>query len=355
MRKIVFGLLIVLWLNVGNTHEPELAEIMSNVLPSVAYIQVEQFAIRDKVDEVTKEVTQVRVAGTPIVGTGFVIDGSTVVTNYHVISFAITNNTDIYVSFRESNRRYQAKILGYDKVADVALLGLSETFPSVKISKNTNLRMGDAVFSISHFYGIGWSGTQGTVSSNRRNDTRYPYVNNLQLQLLQGSGSSGGPVFNYMGEVVGLNRSIVSMYPRSAFEMSRGSSMLSMVGYPVRADTLLTAIEAIRRDIIVVHLDLGVTLIDFGSSSQYHLNYASGDPDFPVGTMVLGIDKGNMSTLMLSDIIISIDGEEFSSALELFEWLNSQRKFKAGDYINVQLYRNAEIINTTVKIQLAGL
>lgn len=355
MRKIVLGLIAVVWLNVGYTHEPELAEVMNKVLPSVAYIQVEQFVIRDKVDEVTKEVSQVRVMGTPIVGSGFVIDGTTVVTNYHVISFAVEYNTDVYVSFRESNQRYQVKILGYDKVADVALLGLSEKFPSVKISNNTNMRMGDAVFSISHFYGIGWSGTQGTISSNRRNDTRYPYVNNLQLQLLQGSGSSGGPVFNYRGEVVGLNRSIVSMYPRALLETSRSTSMLSMVGYPVRADTLIKAIEDIRRDIIVVHLDLGVALLDFGYESSFHLNYASGDPSFPIGTMVLDIDAGITTTLMLSDIIISIDDRKFDTALELFEWLDSQSKFKAGDYINVQVYRDAKIINIRVPIKLAGL
>lgn len=355
MRKIVFGLLIVLWLNVGNTHEPELAEIMSNVLPSVAYIQVEQFAIRDKVDEVTKEVTQVRVAGTPIVGTGFVIDDNIVVTNFHVIAFAVENNTDVYVSFYENNQRYHAKILGYDKVTDVALLGLKGNFPSVKISTNSQMRMGEPIFSISHFYGIGWSGTQGTVSSNARTDVRYPYINNLQLQLLQGSGSSGGPVFNHEGKVVALNRSIVSMFPRSVLEATRGASMLSMVGFPVRSDSLQLAVDAIRKDIIVVYLDLGVSLIDFGPESQFHLNGGDDAIFFPNGTMVLKIDPNTTTTLMPSDIIVSIGGKEFNTVVELFEWLNSQSEFKAGERINVQVYRDTEIINITVGIKLAGL
>lgn len=353
MRKFIVCCIALLWTSLGQTHE--LANTMNAVLPSVVYIQVEQFVVRDRINEVTKEVTKIRLPVTPAVGTGFIIDDNIAVTNYHVVAFATANNTGVYVTFYESNQRHKARVIGYDKIADVALLKLEGTFPSVKISTCANLRMGDPVFSISHFYGIGWSGTQGTVSSVKRTDVRYPYINNLQLQLLQGSGSSGGAVFNGKGEVVALNRSIVAMFPRSILDVGRSSSMLSMVGYPVRGDTLVEAVAAIRKDIIVVRLDLGASITDFGPDSQFHINYASGDPYFPTGTMVLDIDADTISNLKPTDIIISIEGKNFSTAVELFSWLNSQTKFKAGDDINVQVYRDLKIINITVEIKLAGL
>jgi len=352
MKRLFIGLVALLTLSTGQAHD--LADMMNDVLPAVAYIRVEQFVVRDKVDLVTKLTSKVRVPTTPIVGTGFVIDNNNVVTNYHVIAFAVKHNTEIYITFENSNQRYLGKVLGYDKVADVALVEISDEHPSVEILDSAEFRMGDPVFSISHFYGIGWSGTQGTISSGLRRDRRYPYINNLQLQLLQGSGSSGGPVFNEDGKVIGLNRSILSMFPKSIVP-TRSGSMLSMVGYPVRGDSLLEAIEAIRKDIIVVHLDLGVSLIEFGKDSMFHLNYASGNDEYPIGTMVMNIDKGVTTTLQETDIIISIEGKEFSDPVDLFEWLNTQSEFTHGDTVNVQVYRDTEIINIAVPLTIAGL
>ena len=353
MRRLFVGLIALLAFSAGSAHD--LAKVMNEVSPSVVYIRVEAFVMRDTLDPVTKLTERVRVPTTPIIGTGFVIQGNRVVTNQHVVDFSIKNNTDIYVTFQGNNQRYKATVVGYDKIADVAVLEIPGEHPSVLIEVEDELRMGDPVFSISHFYGIGWSATQGTVSSNDRRDTRYPYINNLQLQLLQGSGSSGGPVFNEKGHVVALNRSIVSMFPRGSVPTGRASSMLSMVGYPVRADTLVESIYKILEDQIVVYLDLDVSLLEFGPNGPFHLNYASGDSDYPVGVMVFNLDKDAETTLKNSDIIISIDGNEFTEPVDLYYWLNTQDEYKAGDTVNVQVYRDTEILNIAVPITMAGL
>ena len=354
MKKIggFVACLLLVFSNTVNSHE--LAEVMNDVLPSVAYIQVDSYLMQNTVDPLTKELTQVKIPTRPIVGTGFVINDNNIVTNHHVIAFAVQRNTDIYVSFQGNNQKHKARILGYDKISDVALLEIEGKFPSVEIDSRNRLRMGDNVFTISHFYGIGWSGTHGTVSSVDRKDSRYPYINNLQVQLLQGSGSSGGPLFNEDGDVIGMNRSIVAMVPRSPLLTGR-PSMLSMVGYPIRGDTLQRAIDDIRKDMIVVRADLGVSLIDFGPDSLFHLNYASGTGSFAYGTMVMEVDKNNtLSTLKLSDIIISVEGEKFTDPAVLYEWLDEQ-KYKAGDVVNVQVYRDTEIINIAVELQIVGL
>jgi S1-C subfamily serine protease len=131
--------------------------------------------------------------------------------------------------------------------------------------------------------------------------------------------------------------------------------MLSMVGYPVSGATLKIAIDAIREDIVVVHLDLGVSLIEFGKNSMFHLNYTDGDDEYPIGTMVMSVDKNSKTTLKDADIIISIDGNEFSDPADLFTWLNNQTKFKHGDTVNVQVYRDSEVINIAVPITIVGL
>ena len=348
MKKILVCFLYLVFFS-SNGHTHDLTEVMNSVLPSIAYIRVERFQTRDQINEVTREVTKVDIPQAPIVGTGFVIDGNNVVTNYHVIAFAIQNNTKVHIMFINNNKQYKAKIIGYDKVADVALLQIDGIHPSVIISSCADLRMGDEVFSISNFYGIGWSGTQGSISSNQRSDSRYPYIKNLQLQLLTGSGSSGGPVFNAKGEVIALNRSIVSMFPSQIMMGRRNPSMLSMVAFAVRGDTVMDSIERIREDLIVRRVDLGVSLIPFGADSTYHINE---DEDFFTGIIVLSLDRGVTTTLKISDLIIAIEGRTFTDPGELLSWLDDN--YEEDDVINMEVYRDEKVINIAVTLGVAG-
>ena len=347
MNKIIVCILSTLLLSsAGHTHD--LADSMERVLPSITYIRAQQFSIVKQIDPTTKEVVEKRVEVNPIVGTGFIIEDNIVVTNHHVIDNAIKNKSEIYVSFVEDNTRHLATVIGYDKITDVALLQLEGEFPSLQIDPCNSLRMGSEVFTISHFYGIGWSGTNGIVSSMKRTDPRYPYVNNLQVQLLSGSGSSGGPVFNAAGDIVGLNRSIVSMFPR--VNVFGGSSrMLSMVAFPVRGDSMIEAIENIKEHTIVTRVDLGVQMIPFGVDSTFHVN---SDPDFFTGIIVYQKDKTSDTTLKASDLIVSLDNKTFTSPLEILAYLD--KNYVVGDVVKLYVYRNEKLINIDVTLEAVG-
>lgn len=331
----------------GHTHN--LADAMERALPSITYIRAQQFTTIKEIDPVTRVVTEKRVEVNPIVGTGFVIESNIVVTNYHVVANAIENQTEIHVTFIEDNIRHPAEIIGYDKIADVALLQLNGDFPSLQISTCKSLRMGSVVFTISHFYGIGWSATNGIVSSTDRTDPRYPYINNLQLQLLSGTGSSGGPVFNSEGDVVGLNRSIVSMFPRTQTSGGR-SSMLSMVAFPVKGDSMLTAITAIKRDTIVKHVDLGVQLIPFGPDSSFHVNT---DPAFFTGMIVFAADTDSETALKAADLIVSMDNQTFTEPVLLYAYL--KENYAIGEVVKLYVYRDEKLINIDVTLEDAGI
>lgn len=347
MNKIIVCFLsIILFNSTGHTHD--LADAMERVLPSITYIRAQQFNTVKTVDPTTKEITEKQVEVNPIVGTGFIIEDNIVVTNHHVIDKAIRNKSEIYVSFVEDNTKHLATVIGYDKITDVALLSIEGEFPSLVISACTNLRMGSSIFTISHFYGIGWSATNGIVSSTERNDSRYPYVNNLQVQLLSGTGSSGGPVFNADGNVVGLNRSIVSMFPR--VNMLTGSPrMLSMVAFPVRGDSMIEAIENIKEHIVVEHMDLGVQMIPFGVDSSFHINK---DPDFFTGIIVFQKDRTSSTTLKQSDLIVSLDNQTFTDPIELLSYLDEN--YEVGDVVKLYVYRDEKLINIDVTLEAAG-
>ena len=344
MKKVfVCFVALIVW---GTGHTHDMGEAMQEVLPAITYIRAQQFQKVKEVNPVTKQVVEKTIEVTPVIGTGFIIRDNIVVTNHHVIARAITNGSDIYISFIESTERHKAAVIGYDKITDVALLRLDGEFPSVKITTDNSIHMGQEVFTISHFYGIGWSATNGIISSTERNDPRYPYVRNLQLQILSGSGSSGGAVFNTKGDVVALNRAIISM---NATASGTNRTQLSMVAFPVRGDVLQESVERILAEHVVERVDLGVQLIEFGADSAYHVNQ---DPDFFTGVMVFAVSADSSTPLRTSDIIISVDKNTFTDPGELLRYLDE--KYDAGDVVKLYVYRDSDVINIDVTLESVG-
>jgi putative serine protease PepD len=109
-------------------------------------------------------------------------------------------------------------VLGANPSADLALLRLkAQGLPSVGIGDYTVLAAGEAVFVISSPVGVENTVSEGIVSGLRRiGDLPDPYKSGLRelgfaddQTLIQFTaptyfGSSGGPVFNMRGEVVGI-------------------------------------------------------------------------------------------------------------------------------------------------------
>jgi serine protease Do len=182
-----------------------------------------------------------------VIATGFVIEKNYIVTNYHVIEDVVRKSANISVYFYETNnKKYTAKLVGYDEVVDIALLKIEGVHPSACICAVDELRIGQEVFSISHFLGIEFSVTSGMISSVHRSDPRFPYIHYVQLQLVQGNGSSGGPVFNSSGKVVSINQSIISMVPVT--ESTNTGRMLSSVAFSIRADVVNESITRIKKE-----------------------------------------------------------------------------------------------------------
>jgi len=317
MRGIIVCLLGAFLLS-QPAYAHNLADVIEEVLPSVTYIEVERNIIRKRVDAATKTIVEIKEKATPSAGTGFVIEGNLVVTNYHVISRAIRDNEKIYVKFNMNNGvRYEAIVVGYDEIADVALLGIEGKHPSLKIATGSEaMRMGDDIFTISNYYSIRHSATQGIVSSNDRVDTRYPYIRLLQLQILQGSGSSGGPVLNNKGEVVALNHKILSMVPGDVFKTA-SPSLMSMSAFTIRGDDLMRAIKRIKEDGVVKRMDLGLFVVSYGMNSERYLEDPVPDSTGIAGVLILAVDKDGPEQFRRNDIVVSVDGKRFTSAARL--------------------------------------
>jgi serine protease Do len=141
-------------------------------------------------------------------GSGFVIDpAGYIVTNRHVIEGAY----DITV-VTEDQRFLKARLIGKMKRMDLALLKVDVTAPmaAVTFGDSSKLVPGDAVIAIGNPLGLGGTVTTGVVSALNRDISETPFDDYIQIDAPINHGNSGGPLFNAVGELVGVNTAFFS-------------------------------------------------------------------------------------------------------------------------------------------------
>jgi len=174
---------------------------------------------------------------TQVQGSGFVYNltvQTVIITNYHVVQDTI----NITVTFINGNG-YAATVLGSDPYADLAVLSTDapqSEYKPLEIIGSSALEVGDPVIAVGNPYGLTGSMTTGVVSALGRTISEeltggYPIANVIQTTTPLNPGNSGGPLLNYLGQVVGITTAIVSD--------SQG------LGFAIPSNTILREIESL--------------------------------------------------------------------------------------------------------------
>ena len=110
----------------------------------------------------------------------------------------------------QNGELYAAQIIALDSELDLAALAIDEQdLPSVNIGHSAHLKAGEWLMAIGHPWGVLDALTAGVVIGRGE---RLPEVGDhkewLALDMKMRPGHSGGPLFNYAGEIVGVNTMI---------------------------------------------------------------------------------------------------------------------------------------------------
>ncbi len=134
-------------------------------------------------------------------GTGSVIESNgLILTSSHVIDGAKT--IEITTAKGEVYKATLSSILG--KNNDLALLKIKpkSPLPTIALGDSSNVKVGQKVLAIGNPFGFNGTLTTGIVS-------RIDYSRNkIQTDAAINPGSSGGPIVNTSGEVIGISQSI---------------------------------------------------------------------------------------------------------------------------------------------------
>ncbi|MEL7476079.1 MAG: trypsin-like peptidase domain-containing protein, partial [Cyanobacteria bacterium J06555_12] len=134
-------------------------------------------------------------------GTGTFIDPSgLILTNEHVVR----GSRQVQVMTADGNR-YTGQVLQIDNVNDLALVRVSadEEFPTIPFAAPENIQVGQRVYAIGNPFGLEGTFTTGILSRIGNNG-------DLQTDAAINPGNSGGPLLNSLGELIGVNKAILS-------------------------------------------------------------------------------------------------------------------------------------------------
>ena len=270
-------------------------------------------------------------------GTGQVLTSTgEVLTNNHVIDGA----TSIKARDVGNGRTYTAKVVGYDKTHDVAVLQLVNASGLTTVSlSSSGVQSGQKVVALGNALGKGGtpSVATGKVTATGRTITASDEsaANAEQLHgLIQTNagiqpGDSGGPLVNTAGDVVGMNTAASSNISTTAFGTQSQKPATQAFAIPIsHATAIVDQIEAGKAS-STVHIGatpfLGVQVSSSSAGSTggdggyggYFGNGSGGSGSSTVsGASVAGVVSGSAAAqagLTQGDVITSVAGHTITT------------------------------------------
>ncbi|WP_083998715.1 S1C family serine protease [Actinomadura kijaniata] len=269
--------------------------------------------------------------GTRSAGTGIVVTPSgLVLTNNHVIQGA----TSLTGTDTDNRRTYRARVLGYDKNGDLAVLqleGASRLKPAV-FGDAARVRIGDPVTAVGNAGGRGGTPSVVTgrvtaleqvVTARDANDGGVERLTGLiETDAPLRPGNSGGPLLNSAGEVIGVNTAASADYRMDSGDARQGAPR----GYAIPSGHALAVARQIERGeaSATVHIGptplLGVRVRAGGGSGALVEEVVPGAP-----AEAAGVPKGAM--------IVALGGRPVDSPDKLTELLLAHRP---GDTVRLE-------------------
>lgn len=285
-------------------------------------------------------------------GTGMVLTSSgKVLTNNHVIEGA----TSIRVTDIGNGKTYPAKVVGYDRGHDIAVIQLSGAsgLQTVTLGTSSSAQIGQRVVALGNAGGQG--GTPSVVSghitglnesitaSDQSAGTAERLTGLIKHDAAIQPGDSGGPLVNTTGEVIGIDTAA-----GNDFQFSGGTSQTQGFAIPInQAISIARQIQAGQAS-ASVHIGatgfIGVEVGSDGSASAQGVPAGS-------GALIEGVVSGapaETAGLAAGDVISSVNGRSITSALTLQSALG---RYHPGDRVTIG-WTDQSGQSHSVKVQL---
>jgi S1-C subfamily serine protease len=214
-------------------------------------------------------------------GSGFVVDGDgLILTNAHVITnvsesrtSAVRGASAVYVEFSDGDR-VRADIVGWDLFSDVGVVQVAASdhrLAPVPLGNSSTVLVGEPIAAIGSPFGQQTSLSVGVVSATGRSidslTSGFAVANAIQVDAPINRGSSGGPLFDAEGRVIGINAQIES-----------ASGTAEGVGFAIPINVARRSLDQLVRTGKVRYAYIGIRTQDVtpGIARRFQLGAARG-------------------------------------------------------------------------------
>lgn len=323
------------------TQELQQSKIQEKIIVSGAAWRPIQERVKDTVVQIFTQVAEIDIREpykTPsqykVSGSGFFInDQGYLITNAHVVA----NAKSVYVQIPSFGKRIiDTNVIGFAPDYDLALLRVNDeglsliskelgSVPFLTLGDSDLIRRSDEVLALGYPLGQeSLKSTTGVISGRESNM--------IQMSAAINPGSSGGPLLNLNGEVIGINRA--------------GIAEAQNVGYIIPVNDLKTILPHLYKEKLLRKPFLGVLY----NNATDALTQFLGNP-MPGGCYVTEVIKNSTlykAGVKRGDMIYEINGHRLDMFGEMnVPWSEDKisitdyvSRLSLGDKIHVVLYRN---------------
>ncbi|HDD66064.1 MAG TPA: PDZ domain-containing protein [Nitrososphaeria archaeon] len=289
-------------------------------------------------------------------GSGFVYDSlGHIVTNYHVIEDAV--GVEVFFPDRSS---FKAEIVGSDPYADLAVLEIdpgNKTLKPLILGNSSSLRVGQPVIAIGNPYGFAASLTSGVISQLKRcipSPEGRLIPNVIQFDAAVNPGSSGGPLLDYSGRIIGVTTAIYSE-----------TGEFAGIGFAIPSNTVAKVVRSIIETGRYQHPWIGIAGVDVNMEIARIMGLpeargflitevAEGSPAEKAGLRAgtkrvsIRVDGRVREVKVGGDVILAVDEVEIFGIADLLAYLEEHKR--PGDAITLSVYRNGEVVKVNLTL-----
>ncbi len=267
------------------------------------------------------------------VGSGIIIDPSGIIlTNNHVVEGSGKINVRLH-----DGREFKATEIRRDPKTDLALVYIkgADNLKAAKFGDSDKMEVGDWVLALGEMFNLEGTVTAGIISSKGRSLGPQTRADFLQTDAAINPGSSGGPLINLDGEVIGINTAI---HTRTGANQGVGFAIPSNLAKWV-ADQLIETGTVKRAYLGVVIQPLTQQLAEqFGVRAREGILVGDVQPNSPAAEA--GIKPG--------DLILKYEGKPVSNTQQLVGLVD---RSPVGGKANLDIIRDGKRMTITVTLR----
>lgn len=239
-------------------------------------------------------------------------------------------------------RTFEGKVLGGDRVTDVAVIKIEgDRLPTATLGNSDLLRPGEWAIAIGNPLGLNSTVTAGIISATGRSSAQVGIPDQrasfIQTDAAINPGNSGGPLLNERGEVIGINTAI--------------RANAQGLGFAIPINTAKRIADQLIATGRVDHPYLGVQMVNLTPELKQNIN---DDPNSPIrvqedrGVLVVRVQNNSPAAragVRAGDVITKVGQQPVTASEQVQQVVENSR---IGSPLPVEIRRDGQTISLNI-------